>query len=249
MIKLFRKIRHRMLIENKFSKYLIYAIGEIVLVVIGILIALNINNWNENRKDKSLMVTNIKSIAREIQIDSRKVEKTIKILELQINAGNNLIPIMESDTRIIPDSLEFILDFNDFTNTPIISKQNNTWDYFNSSGILSQFSDPDLLNMLEDYYSEFNSLATNFSNTAIPARLEIRELKYELFKDTEHRKFFPTNSPMVPSKEVYVSIFNDNRVLPLCRYISSTARYFNMRFKSTQLKAGNIVHYINSNYN
>jgi len=50
MIKFFRKIRQRLLNENKFSKYLIYAIGEIVPVVIGILIALQINNWNENRK-------------------------------------------------------------------------------------------------------------------------------------------------------------------------------------------------------
>jgi len=50
MIKFFRKIRQKLLSENKFSKYLIYAIGEIVLVVIGILIALSINNWNENNK-------------------------------------------------------------------------------------------------------------------------------------------------------------------------------------------------------
>ncbi|WP_149277768.1 DUF6090 family protein [Pareuzebyella sediminis] len=50
MIKFFRKIRQRLLTENKFSKYLLYAIGEIVLVVIGILIALQINNWNEKQK-------------------------------------------------------------------------------------------------------------------------------------------------------------------------------------------------------
>jgi hypothetical protein len=59
MIKLFRKTRQRLLTENlpngqagKFSKYLLYAIGEIVLVVIGILIALSINNWNEDKKLK-----------------------------------------------------------------------------------------------------------------------------------------------------------------------------------------------------
>ena len=50
MIKFFRKIRQKMLTENNFSKYLLYAIGEIVLVVIGILIALQVNNWNEQRK-------------------------------------------------------------------------------------------------------------------------------------------------------------------------------------------------------
>ena len=50
-MKVFRKIRQRLLTENKFSKYIIYAIGEIVLVVIGILIALQINNWNQARND------------------------------------------------------------------------------------------------------------------------------------------------------------------------------------------------------
>lgn len=50
MIKFFRQIRQRLLAQSKFSKYLLYAIGEIVLVVIGILIALQINNWNESRK-------------------------------------------------------------------------------------------------------------------------------------------------------------------------------------------------------
>lgn len=50
MIKFFRKIRKNLLTENKMSKYFFYAIGEIVLVVIGILIALQINNWNADQK-------------------------------------------------------------------------------------------------------------------------------------------------------------------------------------------------------
>ena len=52
MFKFFRRIRQQLLSENKFSKYLLYAVGEIILVVIGILIALSINNWNEDRKQK-----------------------------------------------------------------------------------------------------------------------------------------------------------------------------------------------------
>ncbi len=50
MIKFFRKIRQKLLSEDKFNKYLLYAIGEISLIMIGILLALQINNWNENRK-------------------------------------------------------------------------------------------------------------------------------------------------------------------------------------------------------
>ncbi len=52
MIKIFRKIRQRLLTEGNLKRYLIYAIGEILLVVIGILIALQINTWNEWRKDR-----------------------------------------------------------------------------------------------------------------------------------------------------------------------------------------------------
>ncbi|WP_375324805.1 DUF6090 family protein [Flagellimonas sp. GZD32] len=62
MIKFFRKIRQQLLSENKFSKYLLYAIGEIVLVVIGIMIALKINNWNNdlaNQKNEKEIVKNL----------------------------------------------------------------------------------------------------------------------------------------------------------------------------------------------
>ncbi|HPG09374.1 MAG TPA: DUF6090 family protein, partial [Saprospiraceae bacterium] len=52
MIHLFRKIRKELIKGNRTTQYLRYAIGEIILVMIGILLALQVNNWNENRKDK-----------------------------------------------------------------------------------------------------------------------------------------------------------------------------------------------------
>ena len=53
MLRFFRQIRQRLLTDNKFSRYLLYAVGEILLVVIGILIALQINNWNDEQKLKA----------------------------------------------------------------------------------------------------------------------------------------------------------------------------------------------------
>ncbi|MFY0627034.1 MAG: hypothetical protein JXR07_12110 [Reichenbachiella sp.] len=70
MTKFFRKIRQKLLTENKFSKYLIYAIGEIILVVIGILIALSINNWNENRKDKVREKATLYKFMQDLKSDS-----------------------------------------------------------------------------------------------------------------------------------------------------------------------------------
>jgi hypothetical protein len=249
MIKLFRNIRKNLLNEGKTSKYFKYAIGEIILVVIGILIALQINNWNENRKEKAQLNTNIKSIAKEIQLDILLINKVISVLHSQVEGGQMLIPIMESEQQFISDSLTFILNFNAMTSAPIITKQNNTWDFLNSSGVISEFSDEKLLEMLQSYYSSFNAIVTNFNNSAIPGRLEIRKLKYELFSDTEHRKFFPTNTPIAPNKIVYNAIFEDKRVLPLCRFIGSTANYFEDRFESLQTKATAILVYIDTNYN
>jgi hypothetical protein len=52
MIEIFRRIRQNLLFENKTGKYLKYAIGEIVLVMVGILLALQVSNWNQDRKDR-----------------------------------------------------------------------------------------------------------------------------------------------------------------------------------------------------
>ena len=74
MIKYLRKIRQKMLTENKFSKYLIYAIGEIVLVVIGILIALQINNWNNSKTESKILNSYEQKISLNLKqdLDQRK---------------------------------------------------------------------------------------------------------------------------------------------------------------------------------
>ena len=73
MIKFFRKIRHRLFAENKTSKYLMYAIGEIILVVIGILIALQINNWNTARIKKQEELKSYQNIKRQIVDDMNEL--------------------------------------------------------------------------------------------------------------------------------------------------------------------------------
>ncbi|WP_228850948.1 DUF6090 family protein [Aegicerativicinus sediminis] len=75
MIKFFRHIRQNLIIENKTSKYLKYAVGEIVLVVIGILIALQINNWNEERKQNKQEIIFLQNLRDDLitQIESQDI--------------------------------------------------------------------------------------------------------------------------------------------------------------------------------
>lgn len=118
MIKFFRKIRQQLLTENKFSKYLLYAIGEITLVVIGILIALQLNNINEQsgihkkqeqhlRLIKGEMINNLNSllVSKEILLSVLDAErKIIALLELDFvdeeELSNLLRAITFQDTAI-----------------------------------------------------------------------------------------------------------------------------------------------------
>ena len=83
MAKIFRRVRQTLLTENKFSKYLIYAIGEIILVVVGILIALQINNWNEARKDDKALKEYLMKIRSHTLEDLQQLD--------QISAGRKMI--------------------------------------------------------------------------------------------------------------------------------------------------------------
>jgi len=80
MIKYFRKIRQDLLSEGKTGKYLKYAIGEILLVVIGILIALQLNNWNENRKEQNQLQIYYKQIISDL--DEQKIYSNATIIQL-----------------------------------------------------------------------------------------------------------------------------------------------------------------------
>lgn len=106
MIKFFRKIRHRLLTENKFSKYLIYAIGEIVLVVIGILIALSLNKYNENLKAKQFELKLLKQIEQDVlenRIEyerlSDEYEKQFRSCEYILKHIREQLPLSDSLIR------------------------------------------------------------------------------------------------------------------------------------------------------
>jgi hypothetical protein len=65
-----KKIRIKLIEEGKLTKYLTYAFGEIIIVVIGILLALYLNNWNQNRADKKLEIQYYQSIRNQLKEDS-----------------------------------------------------------------------------------------------------------------------------------------------------------------------------------
>ncbi|MEN2283646.1 DUF6090 family protein [Algoriphagus sp. SE2] len=105
MIKFFRKIRQSFLTENKISKYLLYAIGEIVLVVIGILIALQVNNLNELDKKRESELLYLNALHDEFSNNLKEVERVMSTNETNLKAAHALLSIMGTDNPAITEKM------------------------------------------------------------------------------------------------------------------------------------------------
>ena len=113
MIKFFRHIRKSLLMENKTGKYFKYAIGEIILVVIGILIALQINNWNENSKETEQLRNILTRVTQDFDNNSSEITYTLKTTKENINFIDNI-----NKGLVSKDSLR---NDNDYFNKYIIA--------------------------------------------------------------------------------------------------------------------------------
>ena len=152
MIKFFRHIRQKLIMENKTSKYLKYAIGEIVLVVIGILIALQINNWNENRKFNSLKKVYIERLIEDLKQDTIRIntlihetnrqQRNIETVITQLDVGIQ----SETLTRTMIEYLEFGWNMNEFT------PSSNTYTDLSQTGNLNVFRNIELIEHIKQYY-------------------------------------------------------------------------------------------------
>ena len=106
MITLLRKIRKRLISQSSFTSYLLYAIGEILLVMIGILLALQVNNWNEQRKNKKMEREILMEIREGLSQDLEDaIPRFIRGSQKTVNFTDALIHAIETKTEI-PDSLK-----------------------------------------------------------------------------------------------------------------------------------------------
>lgn len=174
MITLFKKIRQRLLMENKTSKYFKYAIGEIVLVVIGILIALQINNWNTQRienKKENLLLNELHNefVQNKIQLNSA-ISIHTKALK-SINYIKNKLPINLKTENL--DSLSYHLYYTTFYFTYNPSK--GIINAITNSASFDLISNDELRKLiiswddvLEDYQEEEINAKDNFNNQIKP---------------------------------------------------------------------------------
>ena len=155
MIKFFRKIRQKTLTENKFGKYLTYAIGEIILVVIGILIALQINDWNDSRKNTKLKNIYLNALTIDIQRDINNLNDWNKGNDNAEKEGLYLLDFLEK--RVIEiDTLRIIESFLLCQYKPAVTIATSTYNDLINSGNIKIFKNLEFKNFLDEYYTSDN---------------------------------------------------------------------------------------------
>ena len=167
MIKFFRKIRQQLLSENKFSKYLIYAIGEIILVVIGILIALQVSNFNEQRKQREQGIQIKKALQIELKADIELIKLDLEYLEKELNLNNSFAQRLSRDTATADTLIQIVRHEyrTGFNGASTLNK--TTFNSLESTGKMNLLGD-EIATSVQKYYRDRDLIiSANKNNTQI----------------------------------------------------------------------------------
>ncbi|MCO4822467.1 MAG: hypothetical protein KC469_10390 [Flavobacteriaceae bacterium] len=214
MIKFFRRIRKSLLVKNKTGAYFKYALGEIVLVVIGILIALQINNWNENRKENLVYQKFLVKLKSNLKDDInlyRDVNGYNSMLSKHLDTCITILKnYNEYTTKDLQPHLAFIINLGHF------SSNNSAFINLQSTGKLNIISNDSLSEKLILYYRDITKQekgvveATDAysRNTFGPMLLEFDFKKPSLEFEFRPLKEYAKNPKIVNSIELKVNMLN-----------------------------------------
>jgi len=153
MIKFFRNIRQHMIKENKVTKYLLYAIGEIVLVVIGILIALQVNQWNQNRNERKRELGYLKEIKTNLVSDSTNLNVVIDYNNHKIMVYDSIIMMFDMKYSKLDHAQYIVANFPTIASFELFNINSTAFDNMKSADNLGILSNNLLRQELTAYYN------------------------------------------------------------------------------------------------
>jgi hypothetical protein len=212
MISLFRKLRKTLLQQNKLSKYLLYALGEIALVMIGILLALQVNNWNEEKKRRTFETDILSLLDVNLASDSLLISTELKHAQL----ANQLTDSLLNQVALGNYNEQLNLWMGKIINFQRFKSQSSAFEVLKSKGI-ENISDKALQVALIEYYDQtlYKVYLTNldvenaFSNDWVPV-MKAKEIQDFLYNNRivprNSKEFFESSSIIVLFK-----MYQDNR--------------------------------------
>lgn len=214
--------------------------------MIGILLALQVNNWNEGRKARQQFKQGMLGLAEDIRKDTSIIQNYISFLKDQEEAAIYIIPILESKEKKIMDSLKFNTAFGYMSRALTMDYNTEIWDEIRKSGMHKKYGAPYLNEKIQTYYHGYSRYAQNWES-ARDIRIESRWLKYELLtqKDLDN---WSSDNPRPFSKNGYEAIFNKKRVVELTKAIYYSSTIFIEYFETSKAQAVDVLKRIEAIY-
>ena len=242
MIKFFREMRKSFLSQNKVSRYLLYALGEILLVVIGILIALQVNNWNENRKSEILEIKILKRLRQDLVADTLylndRLERTIILQAKQYEFVHEIYNTQKSEQEF-----RKVLGLQNWDSDNLVM-QISTYEELKNSGQINILENEALKIQMIDLYREYEVATKHFeeingltSREFLPRALRVGSKYYFKHIYDEERLMEGTDWRFIndPTSESF-KILEDTQMMYNMKY-----RYFIMYFENLLTKSKSLI--------
>ena len=207
MLKIYRNIRKKFAAENKIASYLRYAIGEIVLVMIGILLALQVNNWNEARKERLNEIKYLKNLKLDLKTDLVNLDSMIIERNNKVSSAKTLLTLQP------PTTIEQLKEFDTLLwnvyGWTSFTPRTNTLDELISSGNL---------NIIKNDSIKFYLLSTKDINESIVIYREHMRREYDnyLYDRTQPildlRPFLDIDKTLDKGKVINIKLTEERRV-------------------------------------
>ncbi|MCC1484546.1 DUF6090 family protein [Winogradskyella immobilis] len=197
MLKFFRKIRQTMISKNKVSKYLLYAIGEIALVMIGILLALQVNTWNENRKATTQEIKILSELKNDLETNFTEIKGIHDYTNRRRNYSTLILDYFENK-KSVDDSLKVAFEIIQLDD--IFNNANTTYKFIENQGVDIINNDDLRIRITEMCERQFNNITTREATDLSIVENQLQISMNELFMtslsiDSEFEFSLAINTP------------------------------------------------------
>jgi hypothetical protein len=159
MLLLLRRLKYDLFMNQSFRRYAAYAFGELLLVVVGILIALQIDNWNDDRKERATLQSYLHSIARNMREDLTELEPLRQHRRAARQAGLFFTYLLDKDNYTI-DEIFFLNQVRVLSTREVFFNANtSSFEALKISGVLDRLQGSNIEHLLSSYYDTVNQIS------------------------------------------------------------------------------------------
>lgn len=239
MLKFFRRIRQNLLAENKTGKYLKYAIGEIILVVIGILIALQINNWNENSKKTQLEISILNDIKSDLMENIHNLNEGIAHTKQSFSNNTKVIELFKNKTPYNDSLLVYFNNFSGYWDPDFTYAGFENLKSLGVNLITNAQLRREIINLIEvemDILDNSDMSRMDQINSVLFLPIAKKYLHREIELNQEYASFAPTD---------YNALMQDIEFYNVCTELAYRQLRSSIRFENFNRKADNLISKIN----